>query len=196
MGYRTSTIIALVLTGIFLAGNYMYLFSASWGDGFSIILTPAGDRGVKIDTDTINIGDLSAGTTYVHQYCIPVTSTGTISGIEYTIQAATSTPASTLSNDGIADQNDEIVLQVLFNSQLPSTSAWEQYGPTTNLVTFSPKPVGDTTTPNTNFEGDEDMDDLGLNVERHLWFRIKTPPAWTSGTQQTITVTITAEPAN
>lgn len=174
----------------------MYLFSANWGDSFDIILTPSGDRGVMIDAESINIGDLQAGTTYVHSSSILVTSTGTIAGIEYTIRATTSTPASTLSYDGIADQNDEIVLQVLFNSTAPNDSAWEENGPTANLVTFSAKAVGDTTTPNTNFEGNEDMDNLGLNEGRHLWFRIKTPPAWTTGTQQTITLIITAEPAD
>jgi hypothetical protein len=171
-------------------------YAVNWGDSFSITVSPAGDRGVIIDTTTINIGDLLPGTTYVHPYSIPVISTGTITDIEYTIKADTSTPTSTLSLDGQADTENEIVLQVLFNTVQPSAAAWEQYGATTNLVTFTPKQVGDTTIANQNFEGDEDMDNLGLNVVRHLWFRLKSPPVWTTGTQQTITITITAEPAN
>ena len=190
--------ICLILVAMFFVCGGV--FAADWGDSFQITLTPSGDRGVIIDTSTIAMGDLTPGATTVWPNSVPVTSTGSISGIEYTIQGAIAGGAS-LSADGQADTADEIALYVLFQDTQPASTGWEAVNTTTNLVTTAAKQVGDTSASWTNFEGlntapGTDMDSLGLNVKRDLRFRVKSPPSWTSGTVQTITVTITAEAAN
>lgn len=178
------------------------VYAVDWGDSFTITLAPAGDRGVIIDTTAINVGDLAANATIDWGFPVPVISTGSIAPIEYTIKGATSTPTSTLSTDGTLGEN-KFALYVLFQSTKPASAQFTQGGAnlTTNLVTFSAKQVGDTDSSNTNFEGDQtatgvDMDNLGLNVTRNLWFQLKGPTSWTTGVSQTVTVTITAEPAN
>ena len=192
--------LGLILVAMFFVCGGV--FAADWGDSFTITLTPSGDRGVIISTDTaIALGDLATGTTITHPFSIPVTSTGSISGIEYTINGGTLSVTSTLSADGHADSDDELALFVLFQDTAPASTGWEAVNTTTNLVTFSAKQVGDTSSSWTSFEGDNtapgtNMDSLALNVKRYLWFRVKSPLSWTSGGTQTITVTVTAEAAN
>ena len=188
--------LGLILVALFFVCGGV--FAANWGADFTITLTPSGDRGVIIDTTTVALGDLAAGITTTYAYSIPVTSTGTISGIDYSIRGDTTSATSTLSIDGVADSADELALFVLFQDTAPAASGWEAVNTTTNLVTFSEKQVGDTSSSWTSFEGDNtatgtDMDSLDLNVTRYLWFKLKSPISWTSGTAQTITVTITAE---
>jgi len=187
------------LSGLGLAiGLGLMLGGRAWAfnpsDQFLITLTPAGDRGVIITTETIALGSLTVGTT---QYTggeegVVVTSTGTIAPLEYTLQAGLSGGWS-LSSDGYADADDELAMHALFNAAAPALSDFEDAGITQNLVTTSAAQVGDVAG---KYEGDQDLDDLGLNADRNLWMQLKLPEYTSTGAQQTITVTVTAEAAD
>ena len=162
----------------------------AWSDNFTVTVTPVGDRGVIIDSSTYNFGNVNLNiSTYVSTNAIPVTSTGNVTNIEYTIQGANAATW-TLEADGVEtpSANDKMVMEALF--QDASTPAPNQAAFTSlDTVTTSAQQVGDTI----NFEGTSDMDALGLNVKKFLFFRVITPPSSTVEVQQSFTVTINAE---
>ncbi len=163
-------------------------------DFFTITLTPAGDRGVIITTTTIALGTLTVGTTEFTGGVegVVVTSTGSIAPIEYTIEASL-TGGWSLSTDGFADAADELAVHALFNSAAPAITDFESGGVTQNLLTTSAAQVGDVAG---KFEGDQDLDDLALNADRNLWVQLKLPETTTTGSLQTVTVTVTGEAAD
>lgn len=172
------------------------VYAGNWGDNFSVTLTPAGDRGVIIDTTTFDLGFLTLGTTQQVTNPVPVKSTGTLGGIEYTMQASIS-GGWTLSTDGYADTQDELVVMGLFNTTQPTQSDYESPEISSHVITTSAKQVGNSGGADVGyFEGNDDMDNLGLNVTKNLWLRFKLPPTSSTGAQQTVSVTVNAEAAN
>ena len=112
---KVAVSLGLVLgLGMLMAGR-AWAFTSS--DDFTITLTPAGDRGVIITTETIALGTLTLGTTHFTGggEGVVVTSTGTIAPLEYTMQAAIAGGWS-LSTDGYADAQDEMSVHALFNA--------------------------------------------------------------------------------
>jgi hypothetical protein len=76
----------------------------------------------------------------------------------------------------------------LFNTTAPTGGDYA--GGTTDLVITTDKDAGDVAGA---FEGDEDVDDMGLDVTKNLFVRFELPPTSNTGGQQTVTVTVTAE---
>ncbi len=159
-------------------------------DSFDITFSLNGDRGVIVDTTTINIAaGLSPSDVWTSE-AIPVLSTGSLANIEYTISggvASGGTAANLTALEDITPDPDEICLQGQFNGT-PSFVA-------TDVITTGAQQVGDADPG--DFEGsDNNMDDLGLAVERDLHVRITMPATVTFVGAQTVTVTLTAEEAD
>jgi hypothetical protein len=193
MQYRiTSKVTNFGLIGLLVVvGLASTVGATNWGDNFTLQITPSGDRGVMIDTGTIAM-TLTVGTTDQWDYNIPVTSTGTIADMEYTL-AGSNAANWTLSTDGYADTQNEVAVHALFNSTLPTLTDFETTSITKNLVTTTAAQVGDVAG---KYEGNQEMDNLGLNIQRLLWVQIKTPPTTSTTNAQNITITVTAEAAN
>ena len=170
--------------------------AVDYGDSFTVPFTPVGDRGVMIDTTTIALSSLTLGTTVQTSGDVPVTSTGTIAPIEYTMQASIAGGWS-LSTDGVADANNEVALQGLFKATQPSLAEFESPTATTHIINAAgARQVGDATPGNYEVSGGQDLDSLALNAVRNLWLKLKMPPTSDNGALQTITITVTGEPAS
>lgn len=166
---------------------------ADVSDGLTITLTPTGERGVIIDTNTIAMSGLLLGSTnYTGGVSgVVVIATGTIAPIEYTIQGSLAGGWS-LSGDGYADAQNELAVHALFNATAPDRAAFEGADITKNLLGAVAQ-VGDLAG---KFKGDQDMDEMPLNASRNLWFQLKLPPTSSLLGDQTITVVVTAEAPN
>ena len=186
----------VLLAAVVLMASLGIGFAADTSDSFNIVVGISGDRGVIISTTSVAMGSLTLGTTTQWNYCVPVLSTGSLVGIEYTMQGANAATW-TLSSDGHADAQNEMALHALFNTTKPSLANFDSASTARHLITTGSKAIGnggaDT---NLYFEGDEDMDNMGLNIVRHLWLQVKTPPTSSVTANQTFTVTISAEATN
>jgi len=168
-----------------LSGNVF----ADWGDGFTITMTPTGDRGVLIDSSSVvlSLGDVGMGGSTRTLSAINVTSSGTIGNIEYNIKAnVTGADPATLSTNDTPD-NTELLLQVQFNNADPGDGGYNA----ADVVDAVAESAGDGDPG--NFEGNEDVDAMDLGVTSHLWCRLELPTAANYSGEQTISVTITAE---
>ena len=170
--------------------------SANSSDSLTITVTPAGERGVIIDTTSINLGALALGTTHYTGGAegVVVVTTGSIAPIEYTIEGDIF-GGWFLSADGHADTQDEVAVHALFNSTQPTINDFEGPGNPVgkHLLTTATGSVGDAAG---KYEGNQELDNMGLNVSRNLWFQLKLPPTSTTTAEQIIVMTITAEAAN
>ncbi len=166
-----------------LGGSVVY--AVDTGDSFTITLTPTGDRGVIIDTTTVAFGSMSPGTTDTTG-SIPVVSTGTLGNIEYKIKGSVAGGAALTADGDNTPVSTELCLQAQFNATSPT------FG-TDDVVTTSDQQVGDASS---EFEGDEDMDNMGLDATKHLWCKVSLPSTIDYTGEQTITVIVTAEAAD
>ena len=142
------------------------------GDGFTITLTPTGERGVIIDTTTIAMTGLALGTT---QYTtgaqgVVVIATGTIAPIDYTIQGALAGGWS-LSTDGKADAQNELAVHALFKATAPAMADFEGADITKNLLATAATHVGSDSGVGKYEVGGLEMTGLALNDSRNLWLR-------------------------
>ncbi len=164
-------------------------------DSFTITISPVGDRGVIISTTDIAVSLTLGATQYTNgAEGVVVTSTGSIGPVEYTLQAAIA-GAWTLSTDGYADATDELALHAIFRAPpyqgTQVIADFEEGNILKNLVVDTgAQQVGDGPG---KYENAQDMDDLGLDVNRNLWFQLKAPPDSSTSANQTVTVTVTAE---
>ena len=184
--------LCLLVAGLMLCAGMVY--AVDWGDGFTVTVTPAGDRGVVIDTTSIAVS-LTMGTTLQIADAIPVRSTGTLAPLEYTLQGTDSMGAWSFSADGATGANI-LAVQALFGATLPAFGVFEGTDPTVNLVTGAAAEVGDGAPGKYEVGGGPDMDDLALNVTRYLWLQLKAPTSTSSGSVQNFSITVTAEPAD
>jgi len=184
-----------MLKNFFLVTVLPFYFVASvwaWGDGFTITLTPVGARGVIVDTSAVNLnlGDIAVGCSTRTLNAVNVTSTGSISNIEYNIkgQVSGSNPATLSENLTIA--NTELLLQVKFNDADPGDAGYLL----TDVVDATPEHAGNEGGDNA-FEGNENVDNLtnDPHVTTHLWCRVEIPQVANFGGEQSIEVTITTE---
>jgi len=169
-----------------LSGNVF----ADWGDGFTITMTPTGARGVVIDTSSVilSLGDIAMGGSTRTLEAITVTSSGTIGNIEYNIKAnVTGGDAATLSTN-LTPTDSELLLQVQFNDVDPVAAGWDLDKVVDATLEHAGSEGGDSA-----FEGNENVDNLNLGVDSHLWCKITLPEAANYTGEQTIAVTITAE---
>ena len=170
--------ILLGLLTVVIAGGLVYAAS----DSFQITLTPTGDRGVIIDTVTVSLGNLApsaVGTTGA----IPCVTTGTIANIEYQISASVGGGAALTADGDVTPVSTELCLQSLFNAASPGSFAAK------DVVTTVAQQVGDVPQ---EFEGDVEMDAMGLNESRNLWCQVTMPSTIDYSGTQTITVTVDA----
>ncbi len=177
MSKKLLLLVLLVLCGALAA------HATQISDNFTISCTPSGDRGVIITTTSVNLGNIAAGGED-ETMAIPVLTTGTVANIDYTIQGTDPGGGVTLSTNETPTA-DEILLYALFNTVQGGTMGSD------DVVTTSPQQVGDGS--GVNFEGDVEMDGMGLLVERNLFCKIKLPATVNYTAQQTMTVTIAAE---
>ena len=159
-------------------------------DAFTLTVTPAGDRGVIINTTTFDLGTVTLGMSTTTA-AIPVTTTGTVSPIEYTMRGALSGGWS-LSTDGTASSQNELEVRCLFNSTSPGSFG----SGTTNLLITTDKDAGNLGADPGDFEGDVDVDDMALLNTKNLFVKMVLPPTSSTGSQQSLVVTVTAEPAD
>ena len=169
--------------------------SGNSGDGFTITLTPTGERGVIIDTTTIAMTGLALGTTNYTAGAqgVVVIATGTIAPIYYTIQGALA-GGWTLSTDGYAETQNILAVHALFKATAPTPEDFAGTDIVKNLLTTDVNHIGSVGSVGKYEVADgQEMTELALNDSRNLWFQIKTPPTSSTLGTQTITVTVTAE---
>ena len=174
---------ALMLVGA-LAGVTMAVSS----DVFTLLVQPGGDYGVLIDTDSVNLGGLTAGNS-AQTGAIPVETDGTLGPVEYTILAAVTVGSATLDdNDTLA--STEIGLKAEFVLSSPSFDAG-----TKDIVTTAAQQVGDAAG---KYEGaGEEMDDMAADGESHnLFCQVTLPSPCDYSEAHTLTVTINAQAAD
>ncbi len=183
--------LAIVLGMLLVASGLVYAAS----DNFTVTVTPTGDRGVIITEGTYNFGNLDTNTSAVSTSEITVTSTGTLTDIEYTIAGDDAAQTWTLETDGVTTPSgqNKVVLQGLFQSSALAPSE-ATFTSDDTIVTGAGQQVGDASPG--EFEGTAEMDNQGLNAVSYLYMRIATPPTSTTESQQTYTVTINAELAD
>ena len=183
MKMKKVLMLGVVVLVIGMLGGVVY--AVDTGDSFTITLTPTGDRGVIIDTTTVAFGSMSPGASDTTD-AIPVVSTGTIGNIEYKIKGSVAGGAALTADGDNSPVSTELCLQAQFNATSPT------FG-TDDVVTTADQQVGDASA---EFEGDEDMDNMGLDATRHLWCKVSLPSTIDYTGEQTITVTVTAEAAD
>ena len=170
--------ILLGLLAVVIAGGLVYAAN----DTFTITLSPTGDRGVLITTTTVGLGGMAPSEVKTTG-AIPCTSTGTIANIEYEISAAVTGGTAVLTADAdVTPVSTELCLQALFNAAVEAFAAKD-------VVTTVAQQVGDVPQ---EFEGDVEMDAMGLLVSRNLWCQVTMPSTIDYSGTQTITVTVDA----
>ncbi len=163
----------------------------AWSDSFTVTVTPSGNRGVIIGSSTYDAGVMANDESKISD-AIPVTSTGTISPIEYTIQGANATDWSLTADGDVTPIQDELCLQALF--QATATQPGGGSFGTDDTISTGAQQVGDGAPG--EFEGTSDMDDLGLLETHYLYLQLTAPPSSSTESEQTFTVTIDAEAAD
>jgi len=176
-----------ILTGIVLVVGMAGIASAATSDSITLKISCVVTLSVDIDQDEYNFGDVAARTPEISTDTIAVTNNSGGLTEDYTINCSTSTADWNLMTSDPADTDEDLFsLQAL----LKSTQA--------NEGDYSGKTFFDT-----NAGTDQDMDIgfgiaayIGDNVPadavRNIWFRLHTPGTTTSQSEQSLSVTITA----
>lgn len=166
------------------------LLFAVTSQNVQVKVTVTATLSVSVDTGAVSFGSLGTGVTQVASSSVTVTNDSTSAVEKFLLRhSSQTTPNSWLAVIGTPGQ-DQIRLGAIFRDSAPQSSDFT----TGDFVTAT-----DSSPSSTAFAKDTDPDsEKGFNVspgqKRGLWFRLETPSSLTtgSGTEQTITVTITA----
>ena len=176
-----------ILTGIVLAVGMAGIASAATSDSITLKISCVVTLSVDIDQEEYNFGDVAARTAEISTDTIAVTNNSGGLTEDYTINCSTSTADWNLKTSDPLDADEDLFsLQAL----LMATQAGE--------ADYSGKTFFDT-----NAGTDQNMDIgfgtaayIGDNVPadevRNIWFRLHTPGTTTSQSEQSLSVTITA----
>jgi len=191
-------ILRLFLVALILTLGYCSLIGASSGK-ITISVTLTTSASIWIGSSSYDYQSLAANATSISATSIAVRNNSTALITKWELSGAVTTgtnPVSLQAWDGTSSLTDnQIGLQGLFNSNMPSDGDFTSGG-TKDTLTGTAKIFDDTNNYFTGAAGDENADNTangGINVsnEKHLWFRIKMPPAMTNPAQ-TLDVSITA----
>ena len=176
-----------ILTGIVLVVGMAGIASAATSDSITLKISCVVTLSVDIDQEEYNFGDVSARTAEISTDTIAVTNNSGGLTEDYTINCSTSTADWNLKTSDPLDADEDLFsLQAL----LMATQAGE--------ADYSGKTFFDT-----DAGTDQNMDIgfgtaayIGDNVPadavRNIWFRLHTPGTTTTGNEQSLSVTITA----
>ena len=143
-----------------------------------VTITPA--ISVSIAEDALALGSLAAGATKVSTTAVAVTNDG--SGVNETYSLSLSNPAGW--TVALTPGVETYVLSAAFSNNVAGIT-WDPagHGLSTSAVAASA----------TKFAGDQTGAGVPYNGVRKLWFQFKAPTATTVNTEQSVTVTITAQ---
>jgi hypothetical protein len=176
-----------ILLGIVLVVGMAGIASAATSDSITLKISCVVTLSVDIDQDEYNFGDVAARTAEISTDTIAVTNNSGGLTEDYTINCSTATADWNLKTSDPLDTDEDLFsLQAL----LKSTQALE--------ADYSGKTFFDT-----NAGTDQNMDigfgtaaytgdDVPADAVRNIWFRLHTPGTTTSQTEQSLSVTITA----
>jgi len=176
-----------ILTGIILVVGMAGIASAATSDSITLKISCVVTLSVDIDQEEYNFGDVAARTAEISTDTIAVTNNSGGLTEDYTINCSTSTADWNLMTSDPADVDEDVFsLQAL----LMATQAGE--GDYTGKTFFD-----------TDAGTDQEMDigfgtaayigdDVPADAVRNIWFRLHTPGTTTTGDEQSLSVTITA----
>ena len=177
-----------ILTGIVLVVGMAGIASAATSDSITLKISCVVTLSVDIDQAEYNFGDVSARTPEISTDTIAVTNNSGGLTEDYTINCSTSTADWNLMTSDPADADED-----LFSLQAILKSAQAIEGDYSGKTFFD-----------TNAGTDQDMDigfgtvaayigdDVPADAVRNIWFRLHTPGTTTTGDEQSLSVTITA----
>jgi len=186
---------ARIITGL-LAGNtyYFWLKTAdeelNWSDLSNKSTAPAQEvvLSVYLSTDTYNFYDVPVGQSTHTISVITVTNNGTVYE-NYGISCATTTPGSdwTPGVTGESPAHNKFVLKSVFHPSQCGPSEFDTWDTVEEDIKWSQATSTFTAGSQTGVNVDIKNDD------RNIWFRLEMPTSISTGEQQKITVTVTAE---
>ncbi|MDH5689942.1 MAG: fibronectin type III domain-containing protein [Candidatus Bathyarchaeota archaeon] len=140
---------------------------------------------VSISTDTYNFGELNASTAAVSTANITVTNDGNVMET-YSIKCSSTTKWTPDNTPG----NDKFTSQAAFHPSQPNNDDidWKS----DDILTESLQPCTTAAFSIDNSQSGKNVQPFTSNI-RDFWLRIKTPLSTSTTTQQTITITISAE---
>jgi len=176
-----------ILTGIILVVGMAGIASAATSDSITLKISCVVTLSVDIDQEEYNFGDVAARTAEISTDTIAVTNNSGGLTEDYTINCSTSTADWNLMTSDPADVDEDV-----FSLQALLKSAQAVEGDYSGKTFFD-----------INAGTDQDMDIgfgtaayIGDNVPadtvRNIWFRLHTPGTTTSQSEQSLSVTITA----
>ena len=176
-----------ILTGIVLVVGMAGIASAATSDSITLKISCVVTLSVDIDQEEYNFGDVAARTAEISTDTIAVTNNSGGLTEDYTINCSTSTADWNLKTSDPLDADEDV-----FSLQALLKSAQAIEGDYSGKTFFD-----------TNAGTDQNMDIgfgtaayIGDNVPadevRNIWFRLHTPGTTTTGNEQSLSVTITA----
>ena len=176
-----------ILTGIVLVVGMAGIASAATSDSITLKISCVVTLSVDIDQDEYNFGDVAARTAEISTDTIAVTNNSGGLTEDYTINCSTSTADWNLMTSDPADVDEDV-----FSLQALLKSAQAVEGDYSGKTFFD-----------TSAGTDQDMDigfgtaayigdDVPADAVRNIWFRLHTPGTTTSQSEQSLSVTITA----
>jgi uncharacterized membrane protein len=162
--------------------------SAAQSDSMLVKVTIAASLSVSINAAEYDFGNMSPGAVSISVTSATITndSAGIIE--DYTIDCSTYTAAWTIDPDGNPGA-DQFSLQALFKESLPTASDFGSSDYLNDSDAQQNMLDPDFTVDYSGYDGNN----VSKDVQRSLWFRMHAPSETTTTTEQSVTVTVTAE---
>lgn len=173
------------LVGVLAIAASLGLIMGAWAaesDSVAVRVSILSSLGVDIGEAELNMGSVDAGSTTVSSAGVTVTNNG--SGIPETYSLSLSDPSGWTASQTQAGL-ETYVLNAAFDAD--GSLTWDAAD-----HALSATPVACSTT---QFTGDQSGVSVPYDEARTLWFHFQAPTATTVATEQTITVTVTAQAA-
>ena len=179
-----------LLLGIVLVVGIAGLASAAESASITLKVTCAPEISITISTDTYNFGSVAPNTATISTQTITVTNTSGSLTEDYTIMSDTYTAVWNLQmSDPGASDDDVFSLMVWFKDTQPGDSDFLVFMDTDTATQQNM----DTNFGSAGYNGDDVLPTAGNEV-RNIWFRLHTPGITSTQEEQSLSVTITANP--
>lgn len=154
---------------------------AAQSDSVAVKVTVNPSLSVSITEDTLSLGSVATGDTTVSSSAVTVTNNG--SGINETYSLSLTNPSG-----WTASQTTTGVETYVLNTALDADGTGISWGEANHALSTTPVACSAT-----KFVGDQTGVSVPYNATRKLWFQFKAPTATSVSSEQSITVTITAQ---
>jgi len=177
-----------LLLGLVLVGVMAGLASAATSDSITLKVSCVISLSVDIDKDEYNFGNVAPRTATISTETIQVTNNSGGRTEDYTINCSTYTAAWNLMASDPADSDEnKFSLKALLKSAQASESDFSTKA-FLDTDSASQQNMTEADFGTTNYHGD----DVIADAVRNIWFRLHTPGTTTTESEQSFSVTITA----